>query len=74
MQLLCMSNGLRSIFQTAGKRWVQSNPGAVVNVLIKSASSLSDSDPLFVEDCRVEFAHLLGPVTSRGLADTDLPQ
>ena len=50
----------------AGKHWLQDNPGAAVNVLIKSASSLSDPDPLFAEGSRVEFAHLLGPVTSRG--------
>ena len=62
MQWLRMSNGLRSIFQMAGNRWLQGNPGAAVNVLIKSASSLLDPDPLFAEGRRVDFAHLLGPV------------
>ena len=66
MQWLRMSNGLRSIFQMAGKHWLQGNPEAAVNVLINSASSLSDPDPLLAEGSRAEFAHLLAPMTSRG--------
>ena len=65
MQWLRMLNGLRRIFQLAGKRWLQGNPGAVVNVLVKSASSPSDPDALVTEGSRVEFAHLHRPVTSR---------
>lgn len=65
MQWLRMLKGLRRIFQMAGKRWLQGNPGAVVNVLVKSASSPSDPDALFAEGSRVEFAHLHRPVTSR---------
>ena len=66
MQWLRMLKGLRRIFQMAGKRWLRGNPGAVVNVLVKSASSPSDPDALFAEGSRVEFAHLHRPVTNRG--------
>lgn len=66
MQWLRMLKALRRIFQMAGKRWLQGNPGAVVNVHVRSASSPSDPDALFAEGSRVEFAHLHRPVTSRG--------
>ena len=66
MQWLRMLKGLRRILQMAGKRWLQGNPGAVVNVLVKSASSPLDHDALFAEGSRVEFAHLHRPVICRG--------
>ncbi|KAL6720301.1 hypothetical protein ACLMJK_002222 [Lecanora helva] len=59
MQWLRVSNGLRNMFHTLGMQPLQDNPGAAVNALIKSASSLSDPHALLKGGSLPEFSSLL---------------